>query len=141
MLSVINRLKEITEKDNIQIAYGSLPQNENMLYIERHDVKLIIIDKGIKGTREEIKAISLGLGYSRAMKELDIKVNVLNEDDKGEYEVVTRLAEDYQKEILHKMNMQFINKLIKGKTQEEVTQLINDVVNEMLKDPGRWFKR
>lgn len=131
---MIDKLKEIAAKNNIQIIYGSLPINSDCTYVESYDVKVIIVNEGIKDVRLESEAIALGLGYSKAMKDLNIKVNQFNKVNKEDYKAVTKLAEEYQVEIMYNINLELISEIIKDKTDEEKEELAEDIVTNMIKN-------
>ena len=85
-----------------------------------------MIDKELEGTREELESIALGLGYAKAIKDLNRRPNAFKYEDKEDYRLVTELAKCNRKTLIQEVG----TKLIRVYIKEDNSQTIQSFLNE-----------
>lgn len=97
---IINKLNGIANDLSIHIMYDKLPEGMPGVYVERDNIKLMLINNNIKGTELEAEQIAWGLGHNYACKELGIKVNALNKENQEESNKINAIAQEYKDNLL-----------------------------------------
>lgn len=100
-MKMINNLKRTAEMNDLQIIYGELPKGLNRLYIQSpQGYEWISIDESIRGTKDEIEAISYCLGVNAAIDVIGrSNLNIISEKE------IDKLALIYQRTTMRELEL------------------------------------